>query len=262
MSESKPRILLVFDISALGDRMIQGRKNTRGTEGISFINRIKEIYDITLIFISLLDEETSNIFANHISQLVQIPATLVRNDEEPLQLYSYAQIYETYTRIDPGQSMPPTYFFDTDPSHIALMNQDGRIISVHINTPTSWSRVNGIIHRSQAGAQRLSLGGSQPPPLGDGSQPPPLEAPALGAAPPSLPAGSLAGSQGGAGGLQGGAGGSQGGAGGLQDNSSPSYIPITPSGLTLPLLSSTLGGRRRRRTRRTRRTLRKRKSKK
>jgi hypothetical protein len=245
MSESKPRILLVFDISALGDRMIQGRKNTRGTEGISFINRIKDTYDITLIFISLLDEETSNIFANHISQLVQIPATLVRNEEEPLQLYSYAQIYETYTRIDPGQSMPPTYFFDTDPSHIALMNQDGRIISVHINTPTSWSRVNGIIHRSQAGAQGLSLEGSQPPPLG--------------AAPPSLPAGSLAGSQGGAGGSQGGAGGSQGGVGGSHANSSPLY---TPSQLSLPLLSSTLGGRRRRRTRRTRRTLRKRKSKK
>lgn len=247
MSESKPRILLVFDISALGDRMIQGRKNTRGTEGISFINRIKDTYDITLIFISLLDEETSNIFANHISQLVQIPATLVRNEEEPLQLYSYAQIYETYTRIDPGQSMPPTYFFDTDPSHIALMNQDGRIISVHINTPTSWSRVNGIIHRSQAGAQGLSLERSQPPPLGGGSQPPPL-----GAAPPSLPAGSLAGSQGGA-------GGSQGGAAGSHANSSPLY---TPSQLSLPLLSSTLGGRRRRRTRRTRRTLRKRKSKK
>jgi hypothetical protein len=254
MSEYKPRILLVFDISALGDRMIQGRRNTRGTEGISFINRIKERYDITLILISLLDEENSNIFANHISQLVQIPATLVRNEEEPLQLYSYAQIYETYTRIDPGQSMPPTYFFDTDPSHIALMNQDGRIISVHINTPTSWSRVNGIIHRSQAGAQGLSLEGSQPPPLG--------------AAPPSLPAGSLVGSQGGAGGSQGGAGGSQG-------NSSPLYTPtLLPGGLlstSSPYINATLtptvtpkteGGRRRRRTRRTRRTLRKRKSKK
>ena len=242
MSESKPRILLVFDISALGDRMIQGRKNTRGTEGISFINRIKEIYDITLILISTLPLEPSNIFANHIVQLVQIPATLVTDEEEPLQLYTYNKILEAYTIKNPGELLPPTYFFDTDPSHIALMNQDGRIISVHINTPTSWSRVNGIIHRSQAGAQGLSLGG--------GSQ-----APALGAVPPSLPAGSLAGSQGGA-------GGSQGGAGGLQDNSSPSYIPITPSGLTLPLLSSTLGGRRRRRTRRTRRTLRKRKSKK
>ena len=238
MSESKPRILLVFDISALGDRMINGRRNTTGTEGISFINRIKDTYDITLILISTLPLEPSNIFANHIVQLVQIPATLVTDEEEPLQLYTYNKILEAYTIKNPGEPLPPTYFFDTDPSHIALMNQDGRIISVLINTPTSWSRVNGIIHRSQAGAQGLSLEGSQPPPLG--------------AAPPSLPAGSLAGSQGGA-------GGSQGGAGGLQDNSSPLY---TPSKLSLPLLSTTEGGRRRCRTRRTRRTLRKRKSKK